>query len=236
MKQFLDLFSNVSFLESFIEMPSIDDASSVMGLTTESITDILDSEGTKLRNGRKLTFAGIDVLAKKYVERMRRYFENFITSKHFSVEEFSTFMDFCSTFSRTRTQARTWDEISEQKLYKHFESEIWALCNGLFFTELDSSMESSYSTTCRDVSSRVVCSRLYHISHVATKPTIDAFSRMTISFILMNRFHIFTSEPDDNYALQKTNKGAKFNSPFDGTNCRAPFQMGQKPDFKYGTT
>ena len=163
------------------------------GMTIEELDGFLETRGIHHSSTRISAFA-IDKLKDWYVGKMRRYVRNAVALdlESGSIDEV-LFLEFCSKYKRKgRKEVASWDDIDEIRLLQDFED----ACYELYFPILPADYRGS-------LLNRIHRSFLFHIR--LKTPTVFSFCRFSniISFILCNRYHIFTSEADANAGTTK---------------------------------
>ena len=186
----------------------IDSVVQAMGVNRNELTAFLDSKGI-CHTQEKIDYNALPDLKKWYLKKMRRYVRN---SMLFGLEPGSfdeiTFFQFCDKFHKFGHEVvRSWDDIDEVLLLQDFETR----CFGI----VSLGIKERYTEGI--LLDRVLKSFLFRL-RIKKVPAKKLFQNKTIiSFILNNRYHIFTSEPDS--FAEATNINAdmaellKFNPP-----------------------
>lgn len=164
------------------------------GMTSDELDEFLDAKGL-LHSRNHISALAIDELKNWYVVKMRRYVRNAlaIDLETGSIDEV-LFLEFCFKYKRKGHQeVASWDDIDEIKLLQDFEE----ACYEQYFLILPADIRGN-------LLNRIHKSYLFHLRLKTL--TIFSFCRVSniISFILCNRYHIFTTEADANAEATNT--------------------------------
>lgn len=205
----------------FIDEPCTIHKSSVLratGMSSEQLEDFLESNdiyNTKYYISDK----ALPKLNEWYLKKMRRFVRNALSHDvEQGFEEQALFSIFCTTFHKAgHKEVNSWDDIDEFLLIKHFE----AIC-------LNSDFLSLVSLRSDNLLDRIHRSFLFRLRLKKNPKYKSCRVNTIISFILCNRYHIFTSEADsfvDNtYIKAVVASNFKFNPPRRSVNVLCPWQ------------
>lgn len=193
-------------------LPTVEKAASLMGVSEDDIRRMLSSKSIFAVDSKYLDYFAVEKLADRYVEKMRRYFENSMSSLSMLSEAGNDFWTFASHYSIRDRVAFDWSEIDEFRLRQAFINEL----------VLGTSLEYLYCTVDRRVADyrfkesmrRIVKSLLYHMKPARILKGCSGYFRgFVIQFIIANRFHIFTSESDSHNGFDTIMRRQEFNNP-----------------------
>ena len=169
------------------------------GMSYREIKSFLDSKGLSY-SGNRITYDALPELKEWYLKKMRRYVRNALVHglEPGSEEEF-LFLEFCNNYHKLGHQdVKSWDDIDEFRLLQDFEAKCLDT-NHLF--DYDYWRDSS-------LLGRIHRSFLFHL-RLRKAPKYKSFlSNTYISFILCNRYHIFTGEADSNAVISNEKAAA----------------------------
>lgn len=162
------------------------------GMSYREIKSFLDSKGLSY-SGNRITYDALPELKEWYLKKMRRYVRNALVHglEPGSEEEF-LFLEFCNNYHKFGHQdVKSWDDIDEFRLLQDFEAKC-----------LDTNLLFDYDYW-RDSSllGRIHRSFLFHLRLRKAPKYKSVLSNTYISFILCNRYHIFTGEADSNAVI-----------------------------------
>ena len=168
------------------------------GMSYEEINSFLCARDLP-HSGNRISYEALPELEEWYLKKMRRYFRNAI-SHHFTIgsSEELIFLEFCSTYRKSgRQTVKSWDDIDEARLLLDFREECFGVGQD-YCIELQ-----------RDGSllSRIQREALFHLRFKKYKKNKSHRFSPRLSFILCNRYHIFTGAED-----------SKANNPFNRVN------------------
>lgn len=162
------------------------------GMSYEEIKSFLDSRRLAY-SGNWITYDALPELKEWYLKKMRRYVRNALAhGLEPGSEEESLFLEFCSNYHKFGHQdVKSWDDIDEFRLLQDFEAKC-----------LDTNHIYDYDYW-RDSSllGRIHRSFLFHLRLKKAPKYESVLSNTYISFILCNRYHIFTGEADSNAVI-----------------------------------
>lgn len=169
-----------------------------------------------------LSSKAIDFLAKKYVTRLHRYFDNCIQNwKSLDADEQKLFNEFRFKYSKLFViRATKWNDIDHRCIERDFKNELNNKAREAFFEGFDNPnfpgvFEVLKSNDVYSVSD-IECCRvksdaklLYCISHSfyyiskrkTAIPARPGFRNMVLEILIENRFHIFSGESDSNVLI-----------------------------------
>lgn len=162
------------------------------GMSYREIKSFLDSKGLSY-SGNRITYDALPELKEWYLKKMRRYVRNALVHglEPGSEEEF-LFLEFCNNYHKLGHQdVKSWDDIDEFRLLQDFEVKCLDT-NHLF--DYDYWRDSS-------LLGRIHRSFLFHLRLRKAPKYKSVLSNTYISFILCNRYHIFTGEADSNAVI-----------------------------------
>lgn len=162
------------------------------GMSYREIKSFLDSKGLSY-SGNRITYDALPELKEWYLKKMRRYVRNALVHglEPGSEEEF-LFLEFCNNYHKLGHQdVKSWDDIDEFRLLQDFEAKCLDT-NHLF--DYDYWRDSS-------LLGRIHRSFLFHLRLRKAPKYKSVLSNTYISFILCNRYHIFTGEADSNAVI-----------------------------------
>lgn len=192
--EMLERFSiNIDWVENLLVeiQPTGPSKYAVMLATGMSLADLnrfLDAREI-IHSEYQISASAMPELKVWYARKMRRYLRNALSIEleAGSIEEI-LFFQFCSKYKKAgHIEVNSWDDIDENLLLKDFENRCYEF-------------ESIYACTRADGSILHRIHRCY-LFHLRLKKTPQYhYSRVNsiISFILCNRYHIFTTEADAN--------------------------------------
>lgn len=137
-----------------------------------------------------IDFSALDALKEWYLKKMRRYLRNALAHglEPGSAEEV-VFYEFCREYSKYGHQeVKSWNDIDEDRLLEDFVSKC-----------LTDSFDCSRNHNSKHfLLDQIHRSYLFHLRLKKPFKTIYCRVNTILSFILCNRYHIFTSEADSN--------------------------------------
>ena len=151
-------------------------------------------------SGSRVDYEALSVLKEWYLKKMRRYVRNALVHElePGSEEEF-LFLEFCNKYHKLGHQdVKSWDDIDEFRLLQDFEAKCLDT-NHLF--DYDYWRDSS-------LLGRIHRSFLFHLRLRKAPKYKSVLSNTCISFILCNRYHIFTGEADSNAVISEEKAAA----------------------------
>lgn len=159
------------------------------GMSMAELNRFLDAKEI-VHSENRMSAGAMPELKAWYARKMRRYFRNASSTELTagSAEEI-LFLQFCSKYQKAgHKEVKTWDDIDEAQLIRDFEDRCYEF-------------DSIYACTRANRDS--LLNRIHHcyLFHLRLKKTPKyQISRVNniISFILCNRYHIFTTEADAN--------------------------------------
>ena len=169
------------------------------GMSYREIKSFLDSKGLSY-SGNRITYDALSELKEWYLKKMRRYVRNALVHglEPGSEEEF-LFLEFCNNYHKLGHQdVKSWDDIDEFRLLQDFEAKCLDT-NHLF--DYDYWRDSS-------LLGRIHRSFLFHLRLRKAPKYKSVLSNTYISFILCNRYHIFTGEADSNAVISNEKAAA----------------------------
>lgn len=190
---FIDFDIAPVLLESIVDTTSDGPKKSAVaratGMSYAQLEGFLKEKGLA-HSGTRMSTNAIPELKKWYIGKMRRYVRNALTLKLApDSEEGLLFFQFCSKYlKRGHRAVQSWDDIDETRLLMDFEDACYKDHTYVFSTidREDNLLDRIHR--CYLFSSRIKIAPNYCV--FPAKPTI--------SFILSNRYHIFTGEADSN--------------------------------------
>lgn len=162
------------------------------GMSYREIKSFLDSKGLSY-SGNRITYDALPELKEWYLKKMRRYVRNALAHglEPWSEDEF-LFLEFCNNYHKFgHHDVNSWDDIDEFLLLQDFEAKCLD-ANHLF--DYDYWRDSS-------LLGRIHRSFLFHLRLRKAPKYKSVLSNTYISFILCNRYHIFTGEADSNAVI-----------------------------------
>lgn len=137
-----------------------------------------------------IDFSALDALKEWYLKKMRRYLRNALAHglEPGSAEEV-VFYEFCREYSKFGHQeVKSWNDIDEDRLLEDFVSKC-----------LTDSFDCSRNHNSKHfLLDQIHKSYLFHLRLKKPFKTIYCRVKTILSFILCNRYHIFTAEADSN--------------------------------------
>lgn len=211
-------FRPFSFNDIF--RPTVWKASELMNVGSDVIFDWLEQAQIHIDNDDRLSIEAVDVLSRKYVAKMQRYFQNCLdTFTDMSAEDHRTFAEFNAKYGKTFHHVREWKDIDVKRIEKDFKQELQSSAfNDLFGTiecfAIDDYIEvreapciygyeiySSRPTTA-DILYSISRSILFN-THLRDKVPDSPLRRdICIETLYENRFHIFVDDSDDNGQIE----------------------------------
>lgn len=177
------------------------------GMSSEQLEDFLESN--KIYNTKnRISDNALPKLKEWYLKKMRRFVRNALSHDvEQGFEEQALFSLFCTTYRKAgHKEVNSWDDIDELRLIKYFE----AMC-------LESVFLSLVSLRSDNLLDRIHRSFLFRLRLKKNPKYKSCRVNTIISFILCNRYHIFSSEADsfvDNtYTKAVLASNFKFNPP-----------------------
>lgn len=137
-----------------------------------------------------IDYGALDSLKEWYLKKMRRYLRNALIHglESGSAEEI-LFYEFCREYSKFgHLEVRSWNDIDEERLLEDFLSKCLAV-------SFDS---SSVNKSKHFLLDQIHSSFLFHLCLKKPFKTLYYRVKTFLSFILCNRYHIFTAEADSN--------------------------------------
>lgn len=159
------------------------------GMSYEEINSFLCARNLS-HSGNRIAYEALPELEEWYLKKMRRYFRNALFHQlNTGSSEESIFLEFCSTYRKLGHQnVNSWEDIDETRILLDFREECLGL-DPIFGIELRSN-ESLLSKIQREF--------LFHLRFKKTAKYGTRLIDTYLSFILCNRYHIFTGEEDSN--------------------------------------
>lgn len=201
---------NVPVSVVFVKEPCTIRKSAVMratGMSSEQLEAFLESNDIYSTN-YYISDNALPKLNEWYLKKMRRFVRNALSHDvEQTFEDQALFSFFCTTYRKAgHKEVNSWNDIDEFRLIKYFE----AMC-------LESDFFSLASLRSDNLLDRIHRSFLFRL-RLKKNPKYKLCRVNTIiSFILCNRYHIFTSEADsfvDNtYTKAVVASNFKFNPP-----------------------
>lgn len=139
-------------------------------------------------SGDRIDYGALTELKDWYLKKMRRYVRNALAQKlELGIKEATLFLDFCITYRKFgHYDVSSWDDIDEHRLLQDFEAKC---------LETLSSQDYKY-VYINSLMNWIYRSFLFHL-RLKKAPKHRAQQTNTyLSFILCNRYHIFTGEAD----------------------------------------
>ena len=169
--------------------------SAVVRATGMSYTELNEFLGTRglAYTGSRISTKAIPELKKWYVGKMRRYVRNALAlTLAPDSEEGLLFFQFCSRYLKHGHRAvKSWDDIDEARLLMDFVDACYA------------EHDYAVSIVCKkdDLLDRVHRCFLFSLRIKKVPKHSYSPAENTISFILSNRYHIFSGEADSNMGV-----------------------------------
>ena len=159
------------------------------GMDHSELIEFLDSKQIA-HSEFGIDFDAIDSLNEWYLKKMRRYLRNALA---YDFEPGSTdeivFYEFCREYSKFGHQeVKSWNDIDEERLLEDFVSKCLS----------DSYDSSSNYKSKHFLLDQIHRSYLFHLRLKKPFKTLYCQVKTILSFILCNRYHIFTGEADSN--------------------------------------
>lgn len=186
------------------------------GMSYREIKSFLDSKGLSY-SGNRITYDALPELKEWYLKKMRRYVRNALVHglEPGSEEEF-LFLEFCNNYHKLGHQdVKSWDDIDEFRLLQDFEVKCLDT-NHLF--DYDYWRDSS-------LLGRIHRSFLFHLRLRKAPKYKSVLSNTYISFILCNRYHIFTGEADSNAVISDEKAAAPCHLRINPPRRTAPYVL-----------
>lgn len=194
----LERFSNnIDWIENLLVeiQPTGPSKYAVMLATGMSLVDLnhfLD-EKEIIHSEHQMSASAMPELKAWYARKMRRYLRNALSIElgAGSVEE-TLFFQFCSKYKKAgHIEVNSWYDIDENLLLKDFEDRCYEFDAIFAHTKVDGD----------DLLHRIHRCYLFHLRLRKALPKQYIRVNKIISFILCNRYHIFTTEADANADL-----------------------------------
>lgn len=212
-------FKPFSFTDLFT--PTIEMAAELMNVSPTVIKEWLSCENYPLESNGHLSKDTIDFLARKYVDRLHKYFDNCLAiGEDLDGKERVLFTQFKSKYGkRYRFHIEKWSDIDVRRISKDFIIEIENKALDAYFQNVglecidftdsiiaaqESAPFSSFPFGCLNNSERTpllseLSHSLYYGSRLKTKiPARPGYRNIVLEILQENRFHIFTGESDSN--------------------------------------
>lgn len=141
-------------------------------------------------SGNRVDYEALEELKDWYLKKMRRFVRNALAHRLVSgSEDDLLFLEFCNLYRKLgHKDVRSWDDIDEYRLLMDFEAKC-----------LDTSHLFEYNYFCnKSLFGKIHQSFLFHLRLKRTPKYRARPSNTCITFILCNRYHIFTTEADSN--------------------------------------
>lgn len=186
------------------------------GMSYREIKSFLDSKGLSY-SGNRITYDALPELKEWYLKKMRRYVRNALVHglEPGSEEEF-LFLEFCNNYHKLGHQdVKSWDDIDEFRILQDFEAKCLDT-NHLF--DYDYWRDSS-------LLGRIHRSFLFHLRLRKAPKYKSVLSNTYISFILCNRYHIFTGEADSNAVISDEKAAAPCHLRINLPRTTAPYVL-----------
>lgn len=188
-----------SYLNHWLNLPKVEKAAELMGVTEQDVQNMLLSKGYELIDGDRLEYDAVEYLADKYVDNVSNYFNNYLKLKCLDEPCIEAFSTFCSSFSNSGNIVLSWDGIDVNKIRDAF---IYELTKGTSLFDADRWFPVDKPGLGENMR-RIVKSLLYHMK-IKTRCFLGhGMGGFVISFIIANHFHIFTSESDSSNRANK---------------------------------
>ncbi len=177
------------------------------GMSFEQLEDFLESNNIYSTKNH-ISDNALPKLNEWYLKKMRRFVRNALSHDvEQGFEEQALFSIFCATYHKAgHKEVKSWADIDEFLLIKHFEA-----------TCLESDIFSLVYFRSDNLLDRIHRSFLFRLRLKKNPKYKSCRVNTIISFILCNRYHIFTSEADsfvDNtYTKAIVASNFKFNPP-----------------------
>lgn len=196
--------------------PTIEMAAEIMNVSTCVIKEWLDQENCTFINDR-LDDSAIDFLAKKYVVRLHRYFDNCTHNwKDLDDKDRDLFNEFRTRYSKNFfIRASEWKAIDYRRIERDFKDELESKAYDAFFAGhniikfelLQSDITTAYKTNVVKAKDErvllyLISHNLYYLSRKKTTiPIRPEYRDIVIEILIENRFHIFSGESDSNVLI-----------------------------------
>ena len=184
------------------------------GMSYPELEEFLKAKGIA-STGSRISSEAIPELKKWYANKMRRFVRNALalTLTPDSVEG-RLFFRFCSKYLKHgHTVVKSWDDIDEARLLMDFVDACYA----------EHSCVVSLVGKKDNLLSRIHRCYLFSLQLKKAPKRAYCSAKTIISFILSNRYHIFTGEADSNMGLTDllTNASSQFqfNQPWSASHC-----------------
>ena len=176
-----------SVVVSVIEGPKKASVARATGMSYSELEGFLKAHGYAHPGGRIIAQA-IPELQKWYVNKMRRYVRNALALKLApDSEEGLLFFQFCSKYlKRGHWAVSSWDDIDETRLLIDFENECYA----------EHPIGIPIIRRKDHLLDRILRCFLFSLRLKKAPKHCDLQTKTIISFILNNRYHIYTGESD----------------------------------------
>ena len=176
-----------SIMASTIDGPKRASVAHATGMSYTELDTFLKAHGFA-NPGTRISAKAIPALQKWYVNKMRRYVRNALALKLApDSEESILFFQFCSKYLRQGHQAvLSWDDVDEARLLLDFEDECYA----------DHSCGISIIRGKDNLLDKIHRCFLFSLRLKKAPKHCALQTKTIISFILSNRYHIFTGEAD----------------------------------------
>nr|WP_320039047.1 hypothetical protein [uncultured Bacteroides sp.] len=217
-------FSSTELLNRIIisrNVYSIHSISKVMNISSSDVLRILKNAGFTLDNGYQtlLNQKHLDVLSKKYVEYLQRYFSNSLKNIHnLSFSELIDFDDFCNRFRKQNSPVKgviQWSHINTELLKESFFEQVkeenskinspFDLLGNFFIAQKDceSILQAKLSNYKKgtEFMKKIVSNRFYRIK-IKIKKIFCFFIQVIKLIIRSYRYHIFVTEDSNNSKVQ----------------------------------
>lgn len=159
------------------------------GMELSELIEFLDSKRIA-HSEFGIDFGALDTLKEWYLKKMRRYVRNALAHglEAGSAEEI-VFYEFCREYCKHGHQeVKSWNDIDEERLLEDFVGKCLA----------DSFDSSSNYKSKHFLLDQIHRSYLFHLRLKKPFKTLYCRVKTILSFILCNRYHIFTAEADSN--------------------------------------
>ncbi|MBP1631562.1 MAG: hypothetical protein H6Q15_2455 [Bacteroidetes bacterium] len=213
-------FSSTELLDRMtinINFYSIHSVSKVMNISSSDVLIILKNAGFTLDEGYHtlLNQKHLDVLSKKYIEYLQRYFSNSLKNIHnLSFSEIIDFDDFCNRFRKQNNPIKgviQWSHINTELLKDFFFEQVkeennkinsfFSLFENVFTYESILQAKFSYYIKENNLMKKIVSNRFYRIK-IKIKKIFCFFIQVIKLIIRSYRYHIFVTEDSHNSKVQ----------------------------------
>ena len=199
--------------------PTIEMAAEIMNVPKSVVAEWLNQENYTIIDER-LDDSAIDFLAKKYVVRLHRYFDNCTHNwKDLDDKDRDLFNEFRTRYGKFFfRRASEWKDIDQRRIERDFRNELESKARDAFFEKYDSirlkgidellqsDITVAYENIVKVKNERIL---LYRISHnlyyssrrKTTIPVSPEYRDIVIEILIENRFHIFSGESDSNVLI-----------------------------------